>query len=52
MDPAQNNENQSENLEIPEAKKPAEVLSSLHSFELYKDYTLPTWSAKPTKSYL
>lgn len=50
-------ENNSENTKTIEEPKPQaipapKVARTGHSFELFKDYTLPEWSATPTKDYL
>jgi len=32
--------------------KTTELIENLHSFELFRDYTLPEWSAKPARKYM
>jgi len=34
-----------------EKPKPIHLMDNLHTFELFKDYTVPEWSAKPTKKF-
>ena len=44
----------SEGVQQPEPKKVPQKdpsASSLHTFELFKDYTLPDWSSKPTANF-
>ncbi len=53
MNGADNPENQKSTGELRTQTIPAPKANpNLHTFELFKDYTLPEWSAKPTKDFL
>ena len=52
MDPNKTSDILAQSNQSQENTQPKEVIAQPHTFELYKDYTLPPWSAKPTKNYL